>query len=182
MSQQLTAPTNAPQDSILKIENIAAAFERDGFVHLKGVISPEELELLRVDSLEIIEGGWDRAEDSSDYFHDVLPDSGEDVFHRVQYVFPKAQRGSFITLLGHPFILQIVQHLLGADFLCAAEALVFKTAGNGREVTIHADCDPYDERLSPLIFNVDYYLDDSSLENGCLWVAPGTHKMRAGHA
>lgn len=177
MSQQLTAPTNDAQDGILKVANIAAAFERDGFVHLKDVISPEELKLLRADSLEIVESGWQNQADESDYFHDVLPDTGEDVFHRVQYVFPKARRGSFVTLLGHPFILQIVQRLLGDDFLCAAEALVFKMAGNGREVTIHADCDPYDERLSPLIFNVDYYLDDSSLENGCLWVAPGTHKM-----
>jgi hypothetical protein len=176
----LPSLTEAPvtrEMGLSELENITTSFNRDGFVHLPGVISAQELEVLRADSLQIIEGGWDKAEDSSDYFHDVLPDSGENVFHRVQYVFPKAQRGSFITLLGQPFILQIVQHLLGDDFLCAAEALVFKMAGNGREVTIHADCDPYDERLSPLIFNVDYYLDDSSLENGCLWVAPGTHKM-----
>lgn len=159
-----------------QVDEIAEAFDRDGFVHLPGVISPQELEVLRADSREVVEGGWQSHENESDYFHDVLPDTGEDVFHRVQYVFPKARRGSFLTLLGHPFILQTVQRLLGDDFLCAAEALVFKMAGNGREVSIHADCDPHDSRLSPLIFNVDYYLDDSSLENGCLWVEPGTHK------
>jgi phytanoyl-CoA hydroxylase len=159
------------------VEEIIHAFHRDGFVHLPGVLAPAELDLLRADSLEIVEGGWEGKENESDYFHDVLPDTGEDVFHRVQYIFPKARRGSFVTLLGHPLILEIVHGLLGDDFLCAAEALVFKMPGNGREVTIHTDGDPFDPQLAPLIFNVDYYLDDSSLENGCLWVEPGTHQI-----
>lgn len=172
----MTSPTSlATHDGSKNVEELAQLFLRDGYVHLRGVISPEELEILREDSLEIIEGGWENVENESDYFHDVLPDTGEDVFHRVQYVFPKARRGSFVTLLGQPLILQLAQCLLGPDFLCAAEALVFKMPGNGREVSIHADADPHDPKLSPLIFNVDFYLDDSSLENGCLWVAPGSH-------
>jgi len=157
------------------LEELAQAFRRDGFLHLPGLISVSELQDLKADSLEIVEGGWENVEHPSDYFHDILPDTGEDVFHRVQYVFPKARRGSFVNLLGHPFILKLVRHLKGEDFVCAAEALVFKAAGNGREVTIHADCDPSDPRMAREIFNVDVYLDDSSVENGCLWVAPETH-------
>lgn len=166
----------------MTLDDIAAAFDRDGFVHLKGVLSAGEIEALRADSGAIIDGGWEGHPNPTDYMHNVLPDTGEDVFHRVQYIFPKAPRGSFVTLLGHPFILQIVQRLLGEDALCAAEALVFKMAGNGREVLIHADCEAADPRLSPLIFNVDYYLDDSTLENGCLYVAPGTHKLNLPHS
>lgn len=171
----MTSTTIEAATSGRTLEELAQAFRRDGFLHLPGLISPSELEALQADSLEIVQGGWENAEHSSDYFHDILPDTGEDVFHRVQYVFPKARRGSFVTLLGHPFILELVQHLKGEDFVCAAEALVFKAAGNGREVTVHADCDPSDPKLAPIIFNVDVYLDDSSVENGCLWVAPQTH-------
>lgn len=159
------------------IADLAADFLRDGFVILPGLLSPAEVEVLRADTSHIIEGGWENKENPTDYFHDVLPETGKDVFHRVQYIFPKAPQNSFVKLLGHPFILELVQHLLGEDFICAAEALVFKMPQNGREVSIHADCDPYDSRLSPLIFNVDYYLDDSTLENGCLWVEPGTHQL-----
>jgi len=157
------------------IETAAQQFSRGGYLHLPNVISPQELEDLRADSREIIEGGWQNVENESDYFHDVLQDTGEDVFHRVQYVFAKAPCGSFLTLLGHPQILALVEKFLGPDFLCAAEALVFKMPGNGREVSIHTDADPHDPQLAPLIFNVDFYLDDSTQENGCLWVAPGSH-------
>jgi len=121
-------------------------------------------------------------EPASDYFSDVLPDSGESVFHRVQYIFPKAKNNSFVKLLGHPFILSVVQQLLGNDFICGAEALVFKTPGNGKEVPVHCDCDPNDPKLGPLVFNVDFYLDDATIENGCLLVAPGSHKTIYSHA
>ena len=159
------------------IEEIAADFDRDGYALIPGLIQAEELATLQADTGEIVHGGWQGKEPESDYFHDVLPDTGEDVYHRVQYVFPKAQRDSLLILLGHPFILELTHHILGEDFVCAAEALVFKMAGNGREVPVHADCDPADPQLSPVIFNVDYYLDDSSEENGCLYVAPGTHRL-----
>lgn len=155
----------------------AAAFHRDGYIKLEGLLVPQEVELLRADSASIVFGGYKDKENQSDYMYATLPDTGEEVFHRAQYIFPKAPHNSFVTLLGHPRILQLVQHLLGPDFLCAAEALVFKMPGNGREVPVHADCDPAQPQLAPLIFNVDYYLDDSSEENGCLYVAPGSHKL-----
>ena len=164
-------PTQRP------IEEIVADFHRDGYALIPGLIGQEELEALHTDTGEVVSGGWEGKEPASDYMHDVLKDTGEDVFHRVQYVFPKARRNSLVVLLGHPFILRLAHHLLGDDFVCAAEALVFKMAGNGREVPVHADCEPSDPRLSPLIFNVDYYLDDATLENGCLWAAPGTHRL-----
>jgi phytanoyl-CoA hydroxylase len=171
-----TADSSTRIASQRPIPELAADFLRDGYVILPGLLSPAEVDVLRQDTSHIIDGGWENVEHPSDYFHDVLPETGEDVFHRVQYIFPKAPQNSLIKLLGHPFILELAQHLLGEDFVCAAEALVFKMPDNGREVAIHADADPFDPKLAPLIFNVDYYLDDSSVENGCLWVEPGTHK------
>ncbi len=159
------------------LSEIADVFSRDGYVLLPGLIQPAELDALRADTGEIIDGGWANKQNPTDYMHDVLKDTGQDVFHRVQYVFNKARRNSLLILLGQPRVLEIVHHLLGDDFVCAAEALVFKMPGNGREVSVHADCEASDSRLSPLIFNVDYYLDDATLENGCLWAAPGTHKL-----
>lgn len=164
------------QQTSMSIGEISDAFHRDGYVLLPQLLSPAEVRALQSDTDVIVHGGYEGKEPQSDYFHDVLPDTGEDVFHRVQYVFPKAPNNSLLILLGQPFILELVHYLLGDDFICAAEALVFKMPGNGREVTVHADCDPSDAHLSPLIFNVDYYLDDATRENGCLYVVPGSHK------
>lgn len=159
----------------LPIEEIAEDFHRDGYARLPQLLHPAEVAALQRDTAHIIDGGYENKENPTDYM--TAPgDKGERVFHRVQYVFPKAPEDSLVTLLGHPFILALVHHLLGPDAICAAEALVWKAQGNGREVPVHADCDPADPRLSPLIFNVDYYLDDATPDNGCLWAAPGTHK------
>ena len=161
----------------MNIEGIVANFDRDGYVLLPQVISAAELADLQEDSAHIIEEGYEGKEPESDYFSDPLPDTGEVVFHRVQYVFPKARSNSFIKLLAHPLILQVVQRLLGDDFICEAEAFVFKLPGNGKEVPVHCDGDPSQPDVMPLVFNVDYYLDDATPENGCLLAAPGSHKL-----
>ncbi|HEX2910106.1 MAG TPA: phytanoyl-CoA dioxygenase family protein [Chloroflexia bacterium] len=164
---------------INQLDRIAEEFEQNGFVKLEQVIAPAELEALREDTRLIIEGGYEGKANESDYFHNFDNESGQEVFHRVQYVFPKAPlHNSLLILLAQPFVLEVLQRILGEDFLCAAEALVFKMPRNGREVAVHADCNPADPGLSPdhLIFNVDFYLDESTPENGCLLVVPGSHK------
>lgn len=158
-------------------EEIARDFLRDGLVRLPQLLKPEEVAVLRRDTSHIIDGGYENKENPSDYMT-AAGENGERVFHRVQYIFPKAPEDSLVTLLGHPFILGLVRHLLGPDALCVAEALVWKAQGNGREVSVHADCDPAEAQLSPLIFNADYYLDDANVDNGCLRAAPGTHKLK----
>jgi len=77
-------------------------------------------------------------------------------------------------LLAHPLVLQVVQRLLGDDFICEAEAFVFKVPGNGKEVPVHCDGDPSQPDVMEMVFNVDYYLDDATPENGCLLAAPGS--------
>ena len=161
----------------MNIDAIAANFDRDGYVLLPQAICPEELAVLQEDSARIIEEGYEDKEPESDYFYDPLPDTGEVVYHRVQYVFPKARKNSFIKLLAHPLILQVVQRLLGDDFICEAEAFVFKLPGIGKEVPVHCDGDPSQPDVMELVFNVDYYLDDATPENGCLLVTPGSHKL-----
>lgn len=165
----------------MPLAEIKTAFDRDGFVLLKQVISPAELAALRADTNSIIEGGYHSKPNPSDYFWDKDPLTSEEVFHRVQYVFSKeTPHNSLLILLANPPVLRIVRYLSGEDFLCAAEALVFKMPTNGRVVPVHADCNAADQRISTrhLTFNVDYYLDDSTVENGCLLVAPGSHKIR----
>ena len=144
------------------------------------MISPEELRALRSDTQIIIDLGYKSVAHPTDYRVKPDPETGEDVFHRVQFVFPLATTdpNPMIALLGHPAMLAVVRAILGDDLLCNAEALVFKLPGNGSEVLVHADCDPADTRSSDehIGFNIDFYLDDATPENGCLLVVPGSHK------
>ena len=157
-------------------------FHRDGFVRVPGLLSEGELRALQHDTQHIIDGGYEDVANPTDYRTAPDPDTGEDVFNRVQFVFPLAttEPNPLLALLGHPQILALAHALLGDDALCNAEALVFKLPGNGSEVPVHADCNPADPRTSDahLGFNVDFYLDDATLENGCLLAAPGSHLAR----
>ena len=166
----------AANEETAEIERIAVDFDRDGYALMSQLIQPEELDVLREETAALVNGGFENKENPTDYMTAKNPQGAEELF-RVQYIFNKAPKNSLLILLAQPFVLSVVQRLLGENFVCAAEALVFKKEGNGRAVSVHADCDPADPRLSPLVFNVDYYLDDSNEENGCLWAAPGTHKL-----
>ena len=147
-------------------------FRRDGFVRIPGLLAEGELRALRHDTQLIIDGGYEEVANPTDYRTAPDPDTGEEVFNRVQFVFPLAatEPNPLLALLGHPQVQALAHALLGDDALCNAEALVFKLPGNGSEVPVHADCDPADRRTSDahLGFNVDFYLDDATLENGCL--------------
>ena len=157
-------------------------FRRDGFVRIPGLLTEGELRALQDDTQRIVDGGYEDVANPTDYRTAPDPDTGEEVFNRVQFVFPLAatEPNPLLALLGHPQVQALAHALLGDGALCNAEALVFKLPGNGSEVPVHADCDPADRRTSDahLGFNVDFYLDDATLENGCLLAAPGSHRAR----
>ena len=154
-----------------EVERIAATFLRDGYAPIPELLSPEELAALREDTAQMIANPLPEARSEEYMYHD-LP-TGR-VMHRIQYVFSKSSNGACLALLAHPRVLAIVERLLGDDFVCEAEALVFKSPENTKQVPIHADGDPMMPGMADLIFNVDVYLDDATEENGCLWAAPGT--------
>lgn len=84
----------------MNLEEIAAKFDQDGYVLLPQVISKAELAILQENTAHMIDEGYEGQEPQSDYFYDPLPDTGEVVFHRVQYIFPKAPNNSFVKLRG----------------------------------------------------------------------------------
>jgi hypothetical protein len=153
----------------------AGRFRQDGYVVIAQMLSAVELAALQLDSAEVMDDGADR-HGEADWFFSPGPDG--DRLHRVQYVFPKGSRRSLLCAAAHPLLLALVRELLGDDFLCAGEALVFKAAGAGREVPVHTDCDAGSPALARdhLFFNADVYLDDSEVGNGCLLAAPGSHR------
>lgn len=172
------SPSDPTPERTLELEKLREDYARDGYLVLPRMIGPDELAALQEDTALLIEEGRSRRGDD-DYFFDTTLD-GTPRLHRVQYIFPKSPKHrSLLTLLAHPRILEIAETLLGPDFLCAGEALVFKEPGFGLEVPVHADCFPADPNLGDdhRFFNVDVYLDPSTPENGCLYAAPGSHAI-----
>ena len=82
-------------------------FHRDGFVRVPGLLSEGELRALQHDTQHIIDGGYEDVANSTDYRTAPDPDTGKDVFNRVQFVFPLAttEPNPLLALLGHPQVL-----------------------------------------------------------------------------
>lgn len=80
----------------------------------------------------------------------------------------------FLRLLGHPFLLSLMEAVLGPDFVVVSESLVFKTARTGIGFGFHQDGDWLlgENTRVPRGLNVGVYLHDSTEESGCLRVVP----------
>jgi ectoine hydroxylase-related dioxygenase (phytanoyl-CoA dioxygenase family) len=162
----------------LGLDRAASAFRACGAIVIEGAIGNDELAELRSDASEVIASGPAHRYDD-DYFFDVDGD-GVERFYRVQYVCAKGPRLAMLAAVANPILLRIVERLLGNDFVLSGDALVFKAPADGREVSVHTDGNPERKGLHPdhLHFNLDLYLDDSVVDNGCLLAAPGSHRLR----
>ena len=77
-----------------------------------------------------------------------------------------------------------VQSLLGHDLFCPNDLYFFKPPGTGRPIAWHQDSwyfrkiyAPRDaESLEDTSIGTWLAVDDATVENGCLWVLPGSHK------
>ena len=65
-------------------------FRRDGFVRIPGLLAAGELRALKHDTQRIIDGGYEAVANPTDYRTAPDPDTGEEVFNRVLFVFPLA--------------------------------------------------------------------------------------------
>ena len=107
-------------------------------------------------------------------------DNGEGV--RGSAAFLELVRGSraFLDLARDPEIVELVSGVIGDDVILWGCHVFCKPAGDGYETPWHQDGHYWPMR--PLAnCTVWVALEESSVENGCLRVIPGSHKPRALH-
>jgi len=85
---------------------------------------------------------------------------------------------AFLEDVRTPELLDIVEQLLGPDLICWGAHFFCKPGGDGLEVPWHQDGKYWPIR--PLATCTAWLaLDDSTVENGCLRVVPGSHRMQS---
>ena len=88
-----------------------------------------------------------------------------------------ATHQAFLEYAKTPAILDLVESLLGPDIICWGAHVFCKPAGTGLAVPWHQDGQYWPIR--PLAScTVWIALDDSTIENGCLRIVRGSHRMR----
>jgi len=147
-------------------------FHENGFLHLKGVVSANELAGLRAFEESVSAAAQAGPIPSSKYRYATDPETGTRVMYRINAA--QAFGGAFLNLYGSPTHFRIAEAIFGPDFIPFGSAVVVKRPGYGPSIPWHRD--PSGWRTTPGI-NLGVYFDDATPENGMLYVVPGSHRV-----
>ena len=168
-----------------------AGLDRDGFVVREGVFSPDECAQIAADCEAMVSDLEAAKRDSKlkvgSYMFEALDDFATIVKWEpfapdvVQGVEPFAHFCEPLRRWGlDPRLVDPCKSIVGQeDIVLFTEKLNVKRAQHGGAIVLHQDF-PYWEGMTPIAHRVAtamVFLDDATIANGCLEVAPGTHKV-----
>jgi chlorinating enzyme len=78
-------------------------------------------------------------------------------------------------------VLDVIEDFIGPDIVLWSSHFISKPGGDGKAVPWHTDGAYWGARLDPMqVITLWLAVDESSRENGCMRVIPGSHLSRAG--
>jgi len=151
---------------------LASAYSENGYVVLPDMLSREELEAINHEAVRIFRGEQGAVQG-------ILPatstDSDDEVLSRYLCIhFPHKISNLASAMLKHPRIVQTLKELIGPNIKCMQSMLFIKASGKPGQAW-HQDENFIPTRDHSLTA-AWIALDDATVENGCLWVLPGSHK------
>lgn len=150
-----------------------AFYEEQGYLVFPELLSSTELETLRSALAEVLQESVGLTE-NNDKFSITRTDDGG---YSVRRIFdPMARHPAFHDLVLNPKILDVVENLIGPDIQLHHTKLNLKPPSS-REARFewHQDY-PFFPHTNFDLLAVMIYFDDSTEENGCLTIVPGSHK------
>lgn len=157
-----------PQITIEHVE----FFKENGYLVIENALTPIEIDELRHETTTLCRGdrgairGVTRA---------ASTESDADVLKRYLCIhFPHKLSAIMENYIAHLLIVDVLTKVIGADVKCMQSMLFIKAAGKPGQAW-HQDEDFIPTRDRSLT-GAWMALDDATVENGCLWVIPGSHK------
>ncbi len=149
-------------------------FYRDqGYLGIENVFAPAEIAELRQVTDDFVEKS--RAVTVNDAVFDLEPSHTPQNPRLRRLKDPIKQHDVYRRAIRHPKLLQIVSQLIGPAITSNGNKLNLKLADVGSPVEWHQDWAFYPHTNDDLLA-VGIAMDDSTLENGCLMVIPGSHR------
>jgi phytanoyl-CoA hydroxylase len=148
------------------------SYQTSGYIGVEDVFSESEVKELRRVTDEFVEKS--RAVTANDDVFDLEPSHTPETPRLRRLKNPIKQHPAYRQALLHPKLLSIVSQLIGPNLTTNGNKLNLKLADVGSPVEWHQDWAFYPHTNDDLLA-VGVAMDDSTLENGCLMVMPGTH-------
>jgi len=155
-----------------EIAEASAFFREQGFAVIDAALSESELEQLRSEALEICRGHRGAVggiQQSSG------GESDEEILQRYLCIhFPHKISPIMLQALSHPLLVKALTACIGPNVKCMQSMLFIKASGKPGQAW-HQD-EIYIPTRDRSLTGGWIALDDATVENGCLWVLPGSHK------
>jgi phytanoyl-CoA hydroxylase len=170
-----TAPTHSTLLSAAQVRS----FVENGFLVMPGLVSPSDIERLKRDTADIARGAY-----PSPSLTPVPPETTDRevqekilCIHQPHYVSPVIRE-----FVSHPGICAVLAQVVGAHLpfwdqrvKCMQSMLFTKPPGLPGQAW-HQD-EYYIPTRDRSLCGAWIAIDDATIQNGCLWVVPGSHRM-----
>jgi ectoine hydroxylase-related dioxygenase (phytanoyl-CoA dioxygenase family) len=154
-------------------------FVENGYLVVPDLIAPEELEEIKQDTVKIARGGYP--------CEGIQPLSGElddDVvlqnilcIHQPHYISPVMEK-----FVKHPRVCGVLSQITGAHLphwdgsVKCMQSMLFVKPPNFQGQAWHQD-EIYIPTRDRTLTGAWIAVDDATIDNGCLWIIPGSHKQ-----
>jgi ectoine hydroxylase-related dioxygenase (phytanoyl-CoA dioxygenase family) len=153
-------------------DDLASRFDRDGYAVLAGALTPDEVAELRAETVRICRGERGAVEGAPP---SVAGESDDDTVRRFLCVhYPHKLSALMLDTMRHPAVVGPLTQVIGPDIKSMQSMLFVKSEGKPGQAW-HQDemfIPTRDRSLTAAWIS----LDDATVDNGCLWVLPGSHR------
>jgi ectoine hydroxylase-related dioxygenase (phytanoyl-CoA dioxygenase family) len=148
------------------------SFDRDGYLVLAGALSAGEVQALRDEAVRICRGELGAVDGVEPAAADE-PD--EQVVRRYLCIhFPHKLSERMRGMLAHPVVVDALRQRIGPNIKAMQSMLFIKSEGRPGQAW-HQD-ELFIPTRDRSLTAAWIALDDATVENGCLWVLPGSHR------
>lgn len=149
-----------------------AFYNANGFLIVPDALSPEDVELLRGETTAICRGLRGEVRNLPEH---APTDTDEEVNKRVLCIHMVHKISKIMyDALAHPAMVETLTNIIGPNVKCMQSMLFIKASGKPGQAW-HQD-EIYIPTRDRSLTGGWIALDDATLDNGCLWVIPGSHK------
>ena len=167
-----TGPQFVRQTTRAEDGSLRDFYTENVYLVVTDALSAQELDELRAEATSICRG--ERGEIEG-FVPGVEGESEEETLRRYLCIhFPHKLSQTMLDYLSTPSIVKVLTEIIGPNVKCMQSMLFIKATGKPGQAW-HQDEDFIPTRDNSLVGGW-IALDDATIENGCLWVIPGSHK------
>jgi ectoine hydroxylase-related dioxygenase (phytanoyl-CoA dioxygenase family) len=173
MPTQIAIQSTPARSSVAISDEQVRFYQDNGYLVVEDALNPAEVEALRSETVRICRGELGHVRG----LPPVQPrDNDADVIRRTICVhFPHKISQVMYNFLAQQSVVNTLTRVIGPNVKCMQSMLFIKAAGKPGQAW-HQDEGFIPTRDRSL--NAAWMaLDDATVENGCLWVIPGSHKL-----